>query len=120
VAAHAPLLHRAALAISPLRAGSGLKIKLLDYARHGLHTVATPPSLQGFHLDAAAPFSIAGSANIFAQLVLRHVAAPPPPVAALDYVTRHYGVEASFAGLRAALAPAAARHFDQNPPFPVS
>jgi Glycosyl transferases group 1 len=51
----APVLHRAALAISPLRVGSGLKIKLLDYARHGLFTVATPPSLEGFTADDQAP-----------------------------------------------------------------
>ncbi len=99
----APILHRAALAISPLRAGSGLKIKMLDYARHGLFTVATPPSLQGFYPDAASPFIIAGSAAMFAQAVLRHVATPPPPSAALAYVSQHYGTEASFAALREAL-----------------
>lgn len=102
----APLLHRAALAISPLRAGSGLKIKMLDYARHGLFTVATPPSLQGFYPDADSPFIIAGSAGMFAQAVLRHVSNPPPPGAALAYVTQHYGTEASFAALRSALTEA--------------
>jgi succinoglycan biosynthesis protein ExoO len=104
----APLLHRASLAISPLRAGSGLKIKLLDYARHGLYTIATPPSLQGFYLDADSPFIMAGSANMFVQAVLRHIASPPQPGAALSYVTQHYGVKASFAGLRAALTPGSA------------
>ncbi len=105
VAQLAPLLHRASLAISPLRTGSGLKIKLLDYARHGLHTIATPPSLQGFYLDADSPFIMAGSANIFAEAVRRHAAMPPQPDAALAYVTLHYGVTASFAGLHAALTP---------------
>jgi len=100
----APLLHRAALAISPLRAGSGLKIKLLDYARHGLFTIATPPSLQGFSADAQSPFIIAESAGGFATAILRHMAAPPPE-AALSYVSRHYGTESAFAGLRAALKP---------------
>jgi succinoglycan biosynthesis protein ExoO len=108
VASLAPLLHRASLAISPLRTGSGLKIKLLDYARHGLCTIATPPSLQGFYLDADSPFIMAGSANIFAEAVLRRVATPPPPNAALAYVTLHYGVAASFAGLRSALTPGVA------------
>ncbi len=100
----APLLHRAALAISPLRAGSGLKIKLLDYARHGLFTIATPPSLQGFSADPESPFIIAGSAGMFASAILQHIAAPPPE-AALSYVTRHYGTESAFSGLRAALKP---------------
>jgi len=99
----APILHRACLAISPLRAGSGLKIKLLDYARHGLFTIATPPSLQGFYPDAAAPFIIASSTALFAQAILRHVANPPLPGAALAYVRQHYGVETSFAPLRRAL-----------------
>ncbi|MDE2240325.1 MAG: glycosyltransferase [Rhodospirillales bacterium] len=101
----APILHRAALAISPLRIGSGLKIKLLDYARHGLFTVATPPSLQGFSTGAASPFIAAGSAAMFAESILRHVIAPPQPQAALTYVSQHYDTESAFAGLRAALPP---------------
>jgi hypothetical protein len=98
-----PLLHRAALAISPLRAGSGLKIKLLDYARHGLVTVATPASLQGFYQDPEAPFVQAESAKAFAQTILRLAATPPLPDRALTYATRHYGTETSFAGLAACL-----------------
>jgi hypothetical protein len=80
----APFLHRAALAIAPLRVGSGLKIKLLDYARHGLWTVATPPSLEGFARDKAAPFIRAEAPENFA-------------------ITRHYGPNAVFAPLRALL-----------------
>ncbi|MGE4482380.1 glycosyltransferase family 4 protein [Acidocella sp.] len=102
----APLLHRAALAISPLRTGSGLKIKMLDYARHGLFTIATPPSLQGFDISPNAPFIMAGSAGMFALAILRHAAAPPPPEQALAYVISQYGVESAFASLKAALAPA--------------
>lgn len=99
----APVLHRAALAIAPLRTGSGLKIKLLDYMRHGLFTVATPDALEGFMRDAAAPFYLAGDALDFAQTILRHALAPPPPQVALDYAGRHYGMAASFSGLAAAL-----------------
>ncbi|GAN80245.1 glycosyltransferase family 4 protein [Acidocella aminolytica] len=58
------LLHSAFLAIAQLRARFGLKIKLLDYARHGLLTIATPPSLQGFAALAEAPFVIAGTRHI--------------------------------------------------------
>ena len=105
VADLAPYLHRAALAIAPLRAGSGLKVKLLDYARHGLTTIVTPPGLAGFQPDANAPFVVAGSAVMFAEAVRRLAHSPPPPDEALAYCTSHYGVAASFARLRAALQP---------------
>lgn len=98
-----PYLHQAALAIAPLRAGSGLKLKLLDYARHGLTTIVTPPALAGFEPDPSAPFVVAGSAVMFAEAVRRLIHAPPPPEGALAYCTRHYGEDASFAGLKAAL-----------------
>lgn len=111
VADPAPLLHRAALAISPLRAGSGLKIKLLDYARHGLLTIATPPSLQGFNLDPGSPFIIAGSAGIFADAILKQLAAPAQPEQAFAYISRHYGTQRAFAGLKTALSQ---RAFEAN------
>lgn len=110
----APLLHSASLAIAPLRTGSGLKIKLLDYARHGLTTIATPPSLQGFYLGPGAPFVMAGSAGIFAEAVLRHAKSPPTAESALAYATLHYGVAASFAGLGAALSHRAATEMQDD------
>ncbi len=100
------ILHRASLAISPLRVGSGLKIKLLDYARHGLTTVATPVSLQGFARDGRAPFIAASDAISFAQAISACLQNPKPARAeqdALDYVSNHYGAEQSFAGLAEAL-----------------
>ncbi len=96
----APFLHRATLAIAPLRVGSGLKIKLLDYARHGLWTVATPPSLDGFAADRLAPFIKAAAPEEFAQAVLAALALPASEAAALSYITRHYGPNAVFAPLR--------------------
>jgi hypothetical protein len=96
-------LHDASLAISPLLVGSGLKVKLLDYAKHGLVTVATPSSLEGFAPDEAAPFVAAASPEEFAAAILRQLAAPARPERALDYVTRHYSPEASFGALRVAL-----------------
>jgi hypothetical protein len=108
----APVLHRSALAISPLRMGSGLKIKILDYARHGLTTVATAESLAGFTADEEAPFIAAGGAAGFAASVLARLSAPNPnsEQQAMDYVTKYYDVDASFAGLAELLgiAPAAA------------
>jgi succinoglycan biosynthesis protein ExoO len=99
----APVLHRAALAVAPMRVGSGLKIKLLDYARHGLATVATPPSVQGFAPDDGAAFIVAEGAAAFATAIMAKLADAPGPEAPLAYVTRNYGMTASFAQLRAAL-----------------
>jgi hypothetical protein len=100
-----PVLHRSALAISPLRIGSGLKIKMLDYARHGLVTVASTESLRGFAADMHAPFVAAGDAAAFAAAVaakLRHGDAKDEE-RALAYVTRHYDLNSSFSGLAAML-----------------
>lgn len=100
------VLHQASLAISPLRVGSGLKIKLLDYARHGLMTVATPESLQGFEADPQAPFIAAANAVSFTVAIaeqLRRAGTLADEQRALAYVTRHYGVERSFADLAGAL-----------------
>jgi hypothetical protein len=105
VADLAPCLHRASLAIAPIRAGSGLKVKLLDYARHGLATIVTPPALAGFEPDGNSPFIVAGSAVMFAEAVRRLAHNPPPPDEALAYCTSHYGLRPSFAGLEAALRP---------------
>ncbi len=97
------LLHRAALAISPLQAGSGLKLKMLDYARHGVWTVATPVSLAGFPAEGA-PFWAAGDAGAFAAAVRAGLAAVPDEVAALGYVARHFGESACFGPLAAVLS----------------
>ncbi len=99
------ILHRAALAIAPLRIGSGLKIKILDYARHGLLTVATAEAQRGFAADATAPFIPAETAGEFATAIASALAKADPAdeERTLRYVTKHYGVEASFAELAVAL-----------------
>ena len=91
----APLLHRASLAIAPLRIGSGLKIKLLDYARHGLFTVATPASLEGFATAPDAPFIEARGPDAFARAILRQLAVLPPWQNALAYIARQYSAATS-------------------------
>jgi succinoglycan biosynthesis protein ExoO len=83
--------------------GSGLKIKLLDYARHGLFTVGTPASLAGFAADPAAPFIAASGEMAFAAAVIRQLGKKHDDRMALTYVDRHYGIGPSFAGLGAAL-----------------
>jgi hypothetical protein len=100
-----PILHRSALAISPLRVGSGLKIKILDYARHGLITVATKASLEGFAADDNAPFIAVTDAKGFAEAVAAKLLKNDPASEnrALDYVAKHYNVDGCFSGLAGAL-----------------
>jgi hypothetical protein len=104
----APLLHGASLAVAPLLAGSGLKIKLLDFSAHGLVTVTTPIGTAGFLRTEAWPFIEADGAEDFAAAILAH-ATPDAAreAAALDYV-RNYDAASVFAPLARALSAAAA------------
>ena len=65
----APILHRACLAIAPLRAGSGQAIKVIAYASHGLVTVTTPAGADGYAAAHGAPLEIADGAEEFAICV---------------------------------------------------
>jgi succinoglycan biosynthesis protein ExoO len=101
VADLAPALHGADVALAPLPYGSGLKLKLLDYARHGLTTIATPAALAG--LAPGGPFIEAATPAAFAAAITAVLAAPRPPAAALGYIEAHYTPDACFAPLAAAL-----------------
>jgi len=59
----------AAFAINPVRAGSGLKIKMLDYFAHGLPCVTTSLGAQGFPESADRPIGIGDSPREFAGCV---------------------------------------------------
>lgn len=100
----APMLHRASVAVAPLRAGSGLKIKLLDYVAHGLVTVTTPVGTAGFLRTADWPFVEADNAVAFAAAAA-HLAqgAGPRDQQALDYAAR-YDAAHVFGPLAQALA----------------
>ena len=104
----APALHRASLAIAPLRAGSGLKIKLLEYARHGLVTIASPAALDGLAADPSSPFIAAATAADFSRAITANLANPPNDWRALSYITTHYGPAQIFAPLDALLTEIAA------------
>ncbi|MDD2878501.1 MAG: glycosyltransferase [Acidiphilium sp.] len=95
----APTLHRAALAIAPLRTGSGLKVKLLDYARHGLWTVATAEARAGLARDILPPVFVADAPATFGATILAALAQQPEEEVALRYVSRHYAAAQIFAPL---------------------
>ncbi|WP_229677890.1 glycosyltransferase [Caldovatus sediminis] len=67
----APVLHRAACAVAPVLAGSGLKIKLLDCVAHGLPVVTTPVGAEGFAPTPDRPFAVATDAEAFAREAAR-------------------------------------------------
>jgi succinoglycan biosynthesis protein ExoO len=61
---------RAAVVISPLTAGSGLKIKLVDALAHGKAVVATPITLQGVEEIAGGVVAQAATPGKFAAAVV--------------------------------------------------
>ncbi len=65
----AQVAQRAAFAINPIRSGSGLKIKMLDYLAHGLPFVTSPLGVQGFPRNGAEPFIICNDASSFCEAV---------------------------------------------------
>ncbi len=99
----APVLHRAALAVAPLRAGSGLKIKLLDFIAHGLGVITTPVGVEGFAETADSPFLVASDAEAFAGLTLRTLQTPGDLESRALAYTKHYRAEHVFADLAACL-----------------
>ncbi|MGC9270263.1 glycosyltransferase family 4 protein [Acidiphilium sp.] len=99
IAELAPALHRAALAIAPLRTGSGLKVKLLDYARHGLWTVATGEARAGLASDARPPVFVADQPATFGATILAALSQQPEEADAFAFVRKHYAASQIFAPL---------------------
>ena len=100
------VLHRAAVAIAPVTAGSGLKIKLLDYVAHGLAVVTTEIGVEGFEVTPDWPFVVAANAGDFAKAAA-YLAGDLVDVAArekraLDYCLL-YGAEKVFSALAEAI-----------------
>lgn len=60
----------AAICVVPLRAGSGLKIKLVEAIAHGVPAVTTSVGAQGLAFLRPAPFCVADEAADFAQAVI--------------------------------------------------
>lgn len=66
----APTLADASFAVNPLRAGSGLKMKMLDYFANGLPAITTSTGASGFPRNGAEPFVVCDEATEFAEAVL--------------------------------------------------
>jgi glycosyltransferase involved in cell wall biosynthesis len=96
------VLHRAAVAVAPIRAGSGLKVKLLDYLAHGLPVVATRAAAEGFAPGDERPVVVTDDAAAFAREAVR-LASDAAGFAererqAFEYC-RHYAPDRVFAAL---------------------
>jgi len=65
-----PALAGASLAVNPLRAGSGLKIKMLDYFANGVPAISTSIGAAGFPRNGAEPFVVCDDAADFAATIL--------------------------------------------------
>jgi len=66
----------AALAVVPLRIGSGLKVKLIEALAHGIPVVTTPVGAQGLSGFLPRPFLLADSATEFVAQCARLIASP--------------------------------------------
>lgn len=99
-------LAAAALAIAPMRFGSGVKIKVVEALAAGLPVVATPTGADGIEGAPPAALRVAETAPALAEAVLAALAEPEPAAArhaARAFATAHHGRAAVAASLRAAL-----------------
>ena len=67
----APLYRRAALAVVPIRAGGGTRIKLLESAKHGVPVVATRFGAAGTGLRSGQELLLADTERDFAAACAR-------------------------------------------------
>jgi len=83
-----------------LRAGSGLKIKLIEALGHGKAIVATSVTLQGVEAETSVAVAVADDPPAFAAAVLRFLSDPNLRVtygeAALNVARGNFSSEACF------------------------
>ena len=97
---------RARVALTPVRFGSGVKIKLIEGLAHGLPSVATSVGAEGLAPAPAEALRVADEPEGFARAVLRALDDPAPEAAraaARDFAARHHARGAVLEGLGAAL-----------------
>jgi len=109
----APLYRDAGVVISPLRAGSGLKIKLIEAMAQGKAIVATTITMQGVEDIAQGAARVTDDPAVFAQAILDLASAPAARAdlarAALACAEAHFAPRAAYAAMLTALARASAR-----------
>jgi glycosyltransferase involved in cell wall biosynthesis len=92
-----PYLHRAAVAVVPLRIARGVQNKLLEAMAAGVAVVATPPAVAAFDDVKALPVRVASTAAEFAQVTAELLADDKTRTslgrAAREYVERHHDWE---------------------------
>lgn len=97
----APLYAEAAVVISPLRLGSGLKIKLVEAMAHGKAIVATPVTLQGVEDIVGASVVSTDDPRAFAEAVIGLLGDEPRRAAlaadALSVAAAHFSEEGASA-----------------------
>ncbi len=64
------LAGQAMFSINPVRAGSGMKIKILDYLAHGLACITTSVGIAGFPDQSERPIAVCDDAESFARTLL--------------------------------------------------
>jgi succinoglycan biosynthesis protein ExoO len=103
VAELAPLYRRADVVVSPLRVGSGLKIKLIEALAHGKPVVATTVTAQGVAPLLQGTVALADTAQDFATEVLHLLARPlvrsARAEAALSVARRNFSADAAYSAV---------------------
>ena len=98
-----PLYRRAGVVISPLIAGSGLKIKLIEALGRGKAIVATSVTVDGIAGQVGSSVVVADSAGDFASAVVRLLSDDKLRLRtsseALETAKRHFSAEACYADL---------------------
>ncbi len=98
-----PLYRRADVVISPLRAGSGLKIKLIEAMAHGKPVVATTVTAQGVAHLLEGAVALADTEQAFADEVVSLLAHPElrraRAEAALGVARLHFSTTAAYGGV---------------------
>ncbi len=105
VADLAPLYRNAAVVISPLLVGSGLKIKLVEALGHGKATVVTDATIQGVEALVRDCVCLANDPDTFAAKVVALLRDPGRRLelgqAALAVVNQHFSAQACHAEFQA-------------------
>ena len=76
VASTTPFLHEASLAVVPLRAGSGTRLKVLEAMAAGTPVISTPLGAEGLDVEAGRHLVVADGAIAFATAVVDLLADP--------------------------------------------